>query len=52
MSAAPWEYERVEKPFCRQLAAMDWQWIEGDPKAHTGYSLRAWGADSGEQHRA
>ena len=31
MSAIQWEYEVVEKPFCEQLAAMGWQWIEGDP---------------------
>ena len=31
MSVTQWEYELVEKPFCQQLAAMGWQWIEGDP---------------------
>lgn len=31
MSVIQWEYEVVEKPFCRQLAAMGWEWIEGDP---------------------
>lgn len=31
MSAIAWEYEVVEKPFCQQLAAMGWEWIEGDP---------------------
>src|SRR5207244_1958711 len=25
-----WEYELVEKPFCAQLKAMGWQWLEGD----------------------
>ena len=25
-----WEYDLVEKPFYEQLAAMGWQWIEGD----------------------
>jgi type I restriction enzyme, R subunit len=25
-----WEYDLVEKPFCQQLKAMGWQWIEGD----------------------
>lgn len=31
MSVVQWEYEIVEKPFCQQLAAMGWEWIEGDP---------------------
>jgi type I restriction enzyme, R subunit len=31
MSVIQWEYEVVERPFCQQLAAMGWQWIEGDP---------------------
>lgn len=31
MSTVQWEYEIVEKPFCEQLRAMGWQWIEGDP---------------------
>ena len=26
-----WEYDLVEKPFCRQLECMGWQWVEGDP---------------------
>ena len=26
-----WEYDLVEKPFCRQLQAMGWEWLEGDP---------------------
>jgi type I restriction enzyme, R subunit len=25
-----WEYDLVEKPFCEQLKAMGWQWLEGD----------------------
>src|SRR5881296_2373215 len=25
-----WEYNLVERPFCEQLKAMGWQWIEGD----------------------
>ena len=25
-----WEYDLVERPFCEQLKAMGWQWIEGD----------------------
>ena len=31
MSRIQWEYDLVERPFCAQLAAMGWQWIEGDP---------------------
>jgi len=30
MSKIEWEYDLVEKPFCEQLKAMGWQWIEGD----------------------
>jgi len=30
MSKIEWEYDLVEKPFCQQLKAMGWQWIEGD----------------------
>lgn len=30
MSKIQWEYDLVEKPFCEQLQAMGWQWIEGD----------------------
>ena len=30
MSKIQWEYDLVEKPFCRQLQVMGWQWIEGD----------------------
>lgn len=26
----PWESDLVERPFCEQLKAMGWQWIEGD----------------------
>ena len=31
MSTIQWELELVERPFCQQLAAMGWEWIEGDP---------------------
>ncbi len=31
MSTIQWEYEIVERPFCEQLQAMGWEWIEGDP---------------------
>ena len=31
MTVVQWEYELVEKPFCQQLQAMGWEWIEGDP---------------------
>jgi len=30
MSKIQWEYDLVERPFCEQLQAMGWQWIEGD----------------------
>jgi hypothetical protein len=30
MSKIRWEYDLVERPFCEQLKAMGWQWIEGD----------------------
>jgi type I restriction enzyme R subunit len=30
MSKIQWEYDLVERPFCQQLKAMGWQWIEGD----------------------
>ncbi len=30
MSKIQWEYDVVERPFCQQLKAMGWQWIEGD----------------------
>lgn len=25
-----WEYDLVELPFCQQLQAMGWTWLEGD----------------------
>ena len=25
-----WEYDLVERPFCQQLQAMGWEWLEGD----------------------
>ena len=31
MNKISWEYDLVEKPFCEQLQAIGWQWIEGDP---------------------
>ncbi|MFG0243612.1 MAG: type I restriction endonuclease subunit R [Phycisphaerales bacterium JB054] len=31
MSRIDWELDLVERPFCRQLQAMGWEWIEGDP---------------------
>lgn len=30
MSRTQWEYDLVERPFCEQLKAMGWQWLEGD----------------------
>lgn len=30
MSKIQWEYNLVERPFCRQLETMGWSWIEGD----------------------
>ena len=30
MSKVQWEYDLVERPFCEQLEAMGWQWLEGD----------------------
>jgi type I restriction enzyme R subunit len=30
MSKIQWEYDLVEKPFCEQLKAVGWQWLEGD----------------------
>ena len=30
MSKIEWEYDLVERPFCEQLKAMGWQWLEGD----------------------
>jgi hypothetical protein len=29
MSKIQWEYDLVERPFCEQLKAMGWNWIEG-----------------------
>lgn len=31
MSRIDWELDLVERPFGRQLQAMGWEWIEGDP---------------------
>ena len=31
MSKIEWERDLVELPFYRQLQAMGWEWIEGDP---------------------
>jgi len=28
MSTLQWEHNLVKKPFCRQLKATDWQWLE------------------------
>lgn len=30
MARIQWEYDLVERPFCQQLQAMGWQWLEGD----------------------
>lgn len=30
MSRVEWEYDLVERPFCEQLKAMGWEWLEGD----------------------
>jgi type I restriction enzyme R subunit len=30
MSKIQWEYDLVERPFCEQLRAMGWGWLEGD----------------------
>ena len=30
MSKIQWEYDLVEKPFCEQLRAMGWDWLECD----------------------
>jgi len=30
MARIQWEYELVERPFCQQLQAMGWEWLEGD----------------------
>jgi type I restriction enzyme R subunit len=29
MSKTQWECDLVERPFCAQIKAMGWQWIEG-----------------------
>ncbi|EIC22380.1 type I restriction endonuclease subunit R [Thiorhodovibrio frisius] len=31
MSKIEWERDLVERPFCQQLQAMGWDWIEADP---------------------
>ena len=31
LSKVQWESDLVERPFCEQLKAMGWDWIEGDP---------------------
>ena len=30
MSKTQWEYDLAERPFCEQLKAMGWQWINSD----------------------
>jgi type I site-specific restriction-modification system R (restriction) subunit len=30
MMKIQWEYDLAERPFCEQLKAMGWQWMEGD----------------------
>ena len=30
MAKVQWEYDLVERPFCLQLQAMGWTWLEGD----------------------
>jgi type I restriction enzyme R subunit len=30
MSKIQWEFDLVERPFCEQLKAMGWEWLEGD----------------------
>jgi type I restriction enzyme, R subunit len=30
MSKIQWEYDLVERPFCEQLKAMGWRWLDGD----------------------
>jgi len=30
MSKVQWEYDLVERPFCLQLQALGWTWLEGD----------------------
>ena len=29
MSKFQWEHDLAERPFCEQLEAMGWQWVEG-----------------------
>lgn len=36
MSKTQRETNPAERPFCRQLMAMGWQWIEGDMDAAPG----------------
>jgi hypothetical protein len=40
MSKIQWEYDLVERPFCEQLKAMGWQWIEGDTDVPPGATAR------------
>ena len=40
MSKIQWEYDLAERPFCEQLKAMGWQWIEGDCGRATGTTSR------------
>lgn len=30
MTKIQWEYDLCERPFCEQLQAMGWSWLEGD----------------------
>jgi hypothetical protein len=46
MSKTQWEYDLVERPFCEQLKAMGWQWIEGAKGLLAGWNLTR----RGEQH--
>jgi hypothetical protein len=40
-SKIQWEYDLVERPFCEQLRAIGWEWIEGDVENTNGeISLR------------
>ena len=41
MSKIEWEYDLVERPFCEQLKAMGWQWIEGDTSV-PDFTERVW----------
>jgi hypothetical protein len=45
-----WEYDLVERPFCEQLQAMGWQWIEG-PRGAAGRPQRSAMACSGSSRR-